>query len=179
MAEIAIAAAVAAAVSAAAYTVEYALTPKAKPIEKGRLSGDIQIQDSRYGHMILILLGGHPHVASVGCDPGTLRDARWTDVSNLTLRSNGELEKTGGVAGAYDGEAFSTPLFAGDTCFDVQWDSTELKHTQRITIVVENEAGDVSSRQGWGMRLFFGVPIQQAIKDGSDYLSFLGYSFPN
>lgn len=60
MAEIAIAAAISAAVSAAAYTVQYALTPKAKPIQKGRLTGDIQIQDSRYGHMIPILLGANP-----------------------------------------------------------------------------------------------------------------------
>lgn len=179
MAEIAIAAAVAAAVSAAAYTVQYALTPKAKPIEQGRLRGDVLIQDSRYGHMIPILLGGQPYSASGGCSPGPQRDARWTDLDNLELHVNGELNKNGGVPATYDAEAFSTPLFPGDRCFDIQWEATELKHTQRVTIVIENEDGDSSSRQGWGMRLFVGsVPVMQAIKDGADHLSFVGYDFP-
>src|SRR5262245_11918441 len=64
MAEIAIAAAISAAVAATAYTANYALTPKPQPIQKGRLSGGIQIQDSRYGHMIPILLGGNPVLAA-------------------------------------------------------------------------------------------------------------------
>jgi hypothetical protein len=79
MAEIAIAVAISAAVAAASYTVQYALTPKAKPIEKGRLSGDIQIQDSRYGHMIPILLGSSPAAAAVGCDPAGFTSPVVTD----------------------------------------------------------------------------------------------------
>lgn len=60
MAEIALAAAISAAISAASYTLNYLLTPKPKPIERGRLQGDLQIQNSEYGGMIPLILGGDP-----------------------------------------------------------------------------------------------------------------------
>jgi hypothetical protein len=58
MAEIAIAAAISAAVSAASYTLSYALAPKPKMAERGRLQGQLQIQDSSYGSMIPLIFGG-------------------------------------------------------------------------------------------------------------------------
>ena len=57
--EIAIAAAIGAAVSSATYAVAYALSPKdSGRVERGRLQGEVQIQDSSYGHMIPLLYGG-------------------------------------------------------------------------------------------------------------------------
>lgn len=55
-----IAAVVSAAVSAASYTLSYLLAPKQKPVERGRLQGQIQVQDSSYGLMIPLVYGGAP-----------------------------------------------------------------------------------------------------------------------
>ena len=52
--------AVSAAVSAASYALNYFLTPKPKPIEKGRLQGDIQLQDSQHGVVIPAVYGARP-----------------------------------------------------------------------------------------------------------------------
>lgn len=60
MAEIAIAAAVSAAISAASYTLNYVLQPKPKAQERGRLQGELQVQDSTYGPMIPVLYGSDP-----------------------------------------------------------------------------------------------------------------------
>jgi hypothetical protein len=58
VAEVLIVAAIAAASAAATYTVNYALSPKPKPVERGRLQGQVQVQDSSYGSMIPIIVGG-------------------------------------------------------------------------------------------------------------------------
>ncbi|MEN3329005.1 MAG: hypothetical protein V7638_3812 [Acidobacteriota bacterium] len=62
MAEIAIAALIGAAIAGATYTITALTAPKPKPVEKGRLQGEVQIQDSSYGAMIPILLGANPDV---------------------------------------------------------------------------------------------------------------------
>lgn len=54
--------AIAAIVSAAQYGLQYLLTPKPKPIERGKLSGEVQVQDSNYGNPIPIILGGGPEL---------------------------------------------------------------------------------------------------------------------
>lgn len=58
MAEIAVAVIVSAIVSAASAGLQYALTPKPKPIERGRLQGDLQLQDSNYGIPVPEVYGG-------------------------------------------------------------------------------------------------------------------------
>src|SRR5205823_3265442 len=49
---------------AVTYAVNYAVSrlfgPRPKPIEKGRLTGDLQIQDSQYGNTINEIYGGDP-----------------------------------------------------------------------------------------------------------------------
>ena len=50
--------AISAALSAAEFLLQRALTPKPKPLEKGKLSGETQIQDSRFGLMEPELYGG-------------------------------------------------------------------------------------------------------------------------
>jgi hypothetical protein len=121
MAEIAIAAAVSAAVAGAAYTIEYALTPKAKPVEKGRLSGDVLVQDSRYGQMIPILLGASPVVAQSLCDPAGFTQLVSSDGFNRpndsvlgTAPSTEVWEVFDGGWEILDGVAFAAGPITGD-----------------------------------------------------------------
>lgn len=58
MAEVLIAVAISAAVSAASAAVQYVLTPKPKPVVRGRLTGDVTLQDSAYGVVINEVYGG-------------------------------------------------------------------------------------------------------------------------
>jgi hypothetical protein len=58
MAEIAVVVAISAAVAGATAGLQYALTPKPKPVERGRLQGDLQLQDSNYGVPIPEVGGG-------------------------------------------------------------------------------------------------------------------------
>lgn len=97
MAEIAIAAAIGAAISAATYTVTALLAPRPKPVERGRLQGEVQLQDSSYGHMLAILLGGNP-VDQTGGGPFSSGDVTWSQFLNRSSFTEGpgtRLENTG------------------------------------------------------------------------------------
>lgn len=64
--------AIGAALSAANYALQRALTPKPKPLERGKLQGESQIQDSRYGQMIPEISGG---INEQGYQTGGVRTA--------------------------------------------------------------------------------------------------------
>jgi len=117
-------------------------------------------------------------IATEGCDPGELADAEYLSINNLTLQEDGELEKTGGTDGTYDADAY-TAQFHGSQCIDVQWEATENKHTQNISIFFEANPVSLPNRNGIALGWFFNtVPIFQYIKAGVPYGFFLGYDFP-
>ena len=143
-------AAVAAAAAAASYTVQYALTPKAKPIEKGRLSGDIQIQDSRYGHMIPILLGGNPVTALEQCTLGYKHPVTWVERHNVALDplDDFKLARSGGTPGSTDAYAYSSRWVPANGCGYWRWRVELPTECDEIFVVLEDEDGG-ANKYGW------------------------------
>ena len=177
MAEIAIAAAIGAAIASATYTITYLLTPKPKPVEQGRLTGEVQIQDSTYNWTKPIILGGIPLAPSEGgCDPGTPTIAQWHEVDDLSLSDDGSLFKSGGVPGVYDAHAYSIREWAGTQCCDIRWVSNGASNTQRVAVYFEDVLGTTADQHGFQFTLFSGVvPVFQLWKDGAAFLSFTAY----
>jgi hypothetical protein len=149
MAEIAIAAVVAAAVAGAAYTIEYALTPKAKPIEKGRLSGDLLVQDSRYGHLIPILLGGNPITALEECTLGYEHPVTWVERQNVGIDpTDHKLARSGGTPGTTDAYGYSSRWVPANGCGYWRWRVELPTESDEIYVVLEDEDGGVN-KYGW------------------------------
>ena len=92
-----IAAIVSAAISAASYTLSYLLTPKQKPVERGRLQGQIQVQDSSYGSMIPLVYGG---AMPDGSAHGFKLAGNVIDLSEIRKVKTERTERTGSGKGA-------------------------------------------------------------------------------
>lgn len=94
-AEILVAAAISAAFAAGTHTLNYLLAPKPKPVEKGRLQGDVQIMDSSYGNMILLIYGGQ--AASVVTADAALETLTASGAHTFTAGQALRLTTTGGL----------------------------------------------------------------------------------
>lgn len=168
MAEIAIMVAISAAISAASYTLQYFLTPKPKGQERGRLQGELQVQDSAYGSMIPLLYGGDPALYPAGeCDPDAMTaaasDVDWTALDDVTLNVDNSLEKTGGVDGTFDASAHSSNTFAGDRCAVVPITLTSTDQNGTWYVAIETLAA--TSRYGLQFNMFGPSLIYRPIVD--------------
>jgi hypothetical protein len=113
-----------------------------------------------------------------GCDENDKILATYSSHVNLDLLEDGSLEKSGGSAFTYDANAYSEPTFDGDHCFYIEWEATEQKHTQLISILIEDTLATPSSRNGWQMNEAFGsTPVLNTIVANS-FGGDVSYTFP-
>ncbi len=151
MAEIAIAAAIGAAVSAASYSINYALAPKQQPTERGRLQGMVQVQDSSYGQMIPIILGGLPaDPADVAHGMRVAGNIIW--MSNVRKHEN-TTPATGGGGGGKGGgggsSATTTITYDGDLAIMLGEGELELLALYAdADLIFDNRYGALNSYEG-------------------------------
>jgi hypothetical protein len=92
------------ALTAGSYLVQRIFGPKPKPMQKGKLSGDLLIQNSEDKQFITEIFGGYP-------GGGTIT---WSYFVNTEADENGNLEVIGGVDGVNDKSAASIETFSRD-----------------------------------------------------------------
>lgn len=107
------------ALSAGSYVVNRIFGPKPPKIERGKLSGDLFIQNSEEGLPIAEVLGAAPELATTG--------VTWTNITNCEVQADNSLKKTAGVDACYenaqgpgDGGARSIESISGGD-FTVTW----------------------------------------------------------
>lgn len=111
------------------------------------------------------------------CSEDLLARAVYESLTNITEQEDGELEKTGGTPVTYDANAYSI-TWEGTHCFDIRWEATESKHTQLISILIEDTSATPSSRNGWQMNEASGsIPVCNTIVGGS-FGGDVSYTFP-
>lgn len=95
---------ISAALTAGSYLVQRIFGPKPKPIQKGKLSGDLLIQNSEDKQFITEVFGGYPGGGQI----------TWSYFVNTTTNANGQLVMAGGIDGVNDKSAASIETFSRD-----------------------------------------------------------------